>query len=66
MVVLNYTTMEVDQDASLAFLVFVECVDAADAKFIVDAMEIFGFHEGIDHVEGMVSDMELVELPILH
>lgn len=51
-----------DQNALLASSVFVECVDVADAEFVMDAKEILGFHEGIEHVNRMALDMELVEL----
>lgn len=66
MVVLDCTILEVDQDASLAFLVFVEVVDAVDVQFVVDTREILSFLEGSDPVKGLASDMELVELPRLH
>lgn len=66
MVVLDCTTLEVDQYASLDLLAFVECVDAVDGELISDTKEILGSQEGIDHVEGMTYDMELVELPRLH
>lgn len=50
----------------MAFLVFVECVDVADGETVVDTREIFDFHEGVGSVEGLASDMELVEFLRLH
>lgn len=76
MEVLDCMALEVDRYISLAFLASIEHVDvvdvehpvvcmAAEVELVIDTEKILDLYD-TDHVEWMVSDMELVGFPTLH